>query len=629
MSKNVVVQKYGGSSVADLERLGKVADKVVETKRAGHPVVVVVSAMGKTTDGLLAQAREVDPEPPRRELDMLVSTGERVSMALLSIAIQKRGCEAISFTGSQAGIITDDRHFDARIVEVRPNRIEQELEKGRIVIVAGYQGVSVSKEITTLGRGGSDTTAVALAAALGAERCEIYSDVDGVYSADPRVVPEARHLPEIDYETLQTAAEAGAKVLNAQAVEWAKRAGIVIHARHTGQRYEGAVPAEGARQTLVRARGREARASAVSAERGVVLVTARGVALDELARAMEESGLAPRDLSVHEGGTSTGLFSLLNAPDFPKAKRALQSALGDRLTLREGLAAATVVGDGLTGLHGPFGAPKLAALAREAGVTLHAALVGPLRATLVVEEARVDELVRVLHRELLPTFPRPCDRARFRDVSLDSPTARAPFVVIEGVDGAGKGTQLELLAAALRARGRAVHVTCEPSTLPIGELLRRCLRRELGERTPGPAAMALLFAADRLQHLEQEIEPALASKTTVLCDRYDGSSIVYQAASAGDPSLTTFITDVNGRARRPDLTLVLDLDPELAAARREKRGTPQELYDRLELQRRIRAGYLRLSELRPSDRIVVIDASPSAEEVHAKVLAATLAVIEL
>ncbi|HMR79319.1 MAG TPA: aspartate kinase [Polyangiaceae bacterium] len=192
----IVVQKYGGSSVADIDKLRSVADQVVDTKRAGNDVVVVVSAMGKTTDKLLSLASEAAQgsdntaaAAPKRELDMLVSTGERVSMALLSIAIQARGYDAVSFTGSQSGIITNDRHFDARIIEVRPHRIDDEIARGRIVIVAGYQGMSYRREITTLGRGGSDTTAVALAAALGAERCEIYSDVDGVYTADPRVVP--------------------------------------------------------------------------------------------------------------------------------------------------------------------------------------------------------------------------------------------------------------------------------------------------------------------------------------------------------------------------------------------------------------------------------------------------------
>src|SRR5512141_297667 len=236
---SVIVQKYGGSSVADVQKIGLVADRVVAAKREGHDVVVVVSAMGKSTDELIGLARRAAEtagaggEPPRRELDMLLSTGERVSMALLSIAIQARGMEAISFTGSQSGILTNDRHFDARIIEVRPFRIEDELARGRIVIVAGYQGMSYKREITTLGRGGSDTTAVALAAALNADRCEIYSDVDGVYSADPRVVPEARHIAEMGYEELQEMAEAGAKVLNAEAVKWARRAKITLHARRT------------------------------------------------------------------------------------------------------------------------------------------------------------------------------------------------------------------------------------------------------------------------------------------------------------------------------------------------------------------------------------------------------------
>ncbi len=230
----VVVQKYGGSSVADVGRLQSVAAGVVARKRAGDRVVVVVSAMGKTTDGLIDMARQVAPDPPRRELDMLVTTGERISMTLLSMAIHAAGEDAISFTGSQSGIITDNHHQAARILEVRPQRIEDELARGRIVIVAGYQGVSMQREVTTLGRGGSDTTAVALAAALHADSCEIYSDVDGVYSADPNVCPQARLLPELRYEVMQAMAGAGAKVLNAEAVDFARRAGIEIHARKTG-----------------------------------------------------------------------------------------------------------------------------------------------------------------------------------------------------------------------------------------------------------------------------------------------------------------------------------------------------------------------------------------------------------
>ena len=229
----IIVQKYGGSSVATVERLREVARLVAERHRAGNRVVVVVSAMGKTTDALIAQAREVAPQPPRRELDMLVTAGERISMALLSMAIHELGLTAISFTGSQSGIITDDSHQNARVLEVKPNRLFEELDRGRVVIVAGFQGVSRSREITTLGRGGSDTTAVALAAALGAEACEIYSDVDGVYTADPNVAPQAKLLAELGYVTMQAMAGAGAKVLNADAVEFARKAGIVIHARKT------------------------------------------------------------------------------------------------------------------------------------------------------------------------------------------------------------------------------------------------------------------------------------------------------------------------------------------------------------------------------------------------------------
>src|ERR1700736_2269129 len=200
---SIVVQKYGGSSVADVNRLRLVAERMMRTKRQGHDVVVAVSAMGDTADDLLPLTKQISANPDRRELDMLLSAGERISMALLSIAIRELGGDAISFTGSQSGIITNDRHVDARIIEVRPFRVQDELARGKIVVVAGYQGVSYRKEITTLGRGGSDTTAVAMAAALGAEWCEICSDVDGIYTTDPRVVRHASRIPVISYEESQ------------------------------------------------------------------------------------------------------------------------------------------------------------------------------------------------------------------------------------------------------------------------------------------------------------------------------------------------------------------------------------------------------------------------------------------
>ena len=237
---SIVVQKYGGSSVATPEKLKQVAGRIIETRDAGHSVVVVVSAMADTTNELISLANQVSQSPERRELDMLLSAGERISMALLCMAIRELGGRAISFTGSQAGILTNDRHIDARIIEVRPIRVQDELEKGKIVIVAGYQGMSYKREITTLGRGGSDTTAVALAAALDAEWCEICSDVDGVYSADPRIVPDAKRIPELSYEETREMAENGAKVLNAQAVEFAADRNIAIYARAT----KGPLPGE-------------------------------------------------------------------------------------------------------------------------------------------------------------------------------------------------------------------------------------------------------------------------------------------------------------------------------------------------------------------------------------------------
>lgn len=231
-SAPVVVMKFGGSSVADVAKIKRVAALVKTKRAAGTGVVVVVSAMGKTTDALIAQAREVASEPSRRELDMLLTVGERASAALTTMALLDLGVPAISLTGSQAGIVTSATHAGARVLEVRPYRVQDALAEGRVVVLAGFQGVSYGKEITTLGRGGSDTTAVAMAAALDAT-CEIYSDVDGVWSSDPRVVPDTVKLEALTYEEMQELAEAGAKVLNAQAVQFAKAKGIAIYALQT------------------------------------------------------------------------------------------------------------------------------------------------------------------------------------------------------------------------------------------------------------------------------------------------------------------------------------------------------------------------------------------------------------
>jgi aspartate kinase len=382
---SIIVQKYGGSSVADVEKIGLVAEKVVAAKRSGHDVVVVVSAMGKTTDQLLALAKGVAKDPPRRELDMLVSTGERVSMALLAIAIQSRGEAAISFTGSQSGIITNDRHFDARIIEVRPHRIEDELHEGRIVIVAGYQGMSYKREITTLGRGGSDTTAVALAAALGAERCEIYSDVDGVYSADPRVVPDAKHLPELDLAMLQELAEAGAKVLNAQAVEWARKAKITLHARKTGDFPVGA--GQTAKETIAR-EAIPTGARAVASMNRIALAECAASALPELLDALAEIELPLYDAAA-AGASASVVLPLLNVPDWDKRRTALVRRVGAALSLSDGLAHVSVVGDGLGG--------RAAQAYRAFGPSLRAFHGGPLRLSGVVAADEEANVVRALH----------------------------------------------------------------------------------------------------------------------------------------------------------------------------------------------------------------------------------------
>ena len=396
----VIVQKYGGSSVADVAKIAHVADRVVAAKRAGHDVVVVVSAMGKTTDELIGLARRAaetagkDREPPRRELDMLVSTGERVSMALLSIAIHARGEDAISFTGSQSGILTNDRHFDARIIEVRPHRIQDELARGRVVIVAGYQGMIYRREITTLGRGGSDTTAVALAAALSADRCEIYSDVDGVYTGDPRVVEGPKHIPVLDLDVLAEMAEAGAKVLNAQAVEWARRNKIAIHARKTSD------PVGGGRETIAREEeivriadeGRHVRA--VVGQGNVVLASLPRRALGALVTAAGELDVALGDV-IAQGERATVHVPLLNVPDWQRCSGMLERTLGADLVLASGHAVVSVVGYGLTASRGTL--PKMMAVLDEAGIEPACFSASPLRISATVQAEQLSDLERRLH----------------------------------------------------------------------------------------------------------------------------------------------------------------------------------------------------------------------------------------
>ncbi|MDI6873532.1 aspartate kinase [Candidatus Solincola sp.] len=237
--QRILVQKFGGTSVADTEKIKNVARRIADTRRKGYHVVAVISALGDTTDRLVELAYQITSRPREREMDMLLATGEQISVALLSMAMHELGHEAISFTGAQVGIVTDSAHTKAKILDVKVGRILEELEKGSVVIVAGFQGVSLDDQITTLGRGGSDTTAVALAAALGAEVCEIYTDVDGVYTADPRVVPEARKLSRVSYEEMLEMAATGARVLQLRSVEFARNYGVVIHVRSSFSQEEG------------------------------------------------------------------------------------------------------------------------------------------------------------------------------------------------------------------------------------------------------------------------------------------------------------------------------------------------------------------------------------------------------
>jgi aspartate kinase len=405
----IVVQKYGGSSVADVDRIRQVAERVMRTKRAGYDVAVVVSAMGDTTDELLALARKVSANPDRRELDMLLSAGERIAMALLSMAIRELGGDAISFTGSQSGIITNDRHVDARIIEVRPFRVQDELARGRVVVIAGYQGVSYRREVTTLGRGGSDTTAVSMAAALGAEWCEICSDVDGVYTADPRVVPEAQRIGTMSYEETQELAEAGAKVLNAQAVEFAKEKGIAIYARATASALPGDDPSSDGtvvRRNAPRAPGAVA---GVASERDLLVLraTADPARLFDL---LDACGVAGKQLHVTRGSVQGGgesdttlVLSRENLHDEDRFRRDLQAAFPREATLVDGLGAVSVVGAGINASYANVRRGS-AALA-DCGIPAHGLATSSFRITWLVPRDSLADAVRRLHTVFLGGAP--------------------------------------------------------------------------------------------------------------------------------------------------------------------------------------------------------------------------------
>ena len=402
----IVVQKYGGSSLADAESIKRVARRIVETKKAGHDVVVAVSAMGDSTDDLLDLARDVSPVPPPRELDMLMTAGERISMALVAMAISDLGFSARSFTGSQAGVITDGVHGKAKIIDVTPGRITEAIGKGHIVIVAGFQGVSQgTKEITTLGRGGTDTTAVALAAALGAEVCEIYTDVDGVFTADPRIVPTARKIDRISNEEMLELAASGSKVLHLRSVEYARRFDIPIHVRSSFSQKEGTIVTDqpGPEGDAVEA----PIIAGVAHDRSEAKVTVVGVPdrTGMAAQIFEAVTLAQINIDMivqNVSATDTGLTDIsftLPKTDGTAAVEALQRIQGEvgfsSIQYDDQIGKLSLVGAGMRSNPG-VSATFFKALAN-AGVNIEMISTSEIRISVITRDDLLDEAVRAVH----------------------------------------------------------------------------------------------------------------------------------------------------------------------------------------------------------------------------------------
>ena len=398
----IVVQKYGGSSVGDVERMKRVAARIVGTRNEGHDVVVVVSAMGDTTDELVDMAARINRRPPQRELDILLTAGERISMSLLAMAIDDLGVSARSFTGSQAGIITDTVHGKARILAVTPERVREALDAGHVVIVAGFQGVSRdTHDITTLGRGGSDTTAVALAAALEADACEIYTDVDGVYTADPRIVPAARKVERLSYEEMLELAAQGAKVLQVRSVEFGRNHGVRIHVRSSFNSSEGTwiVPQEDMVEDAI--------ISGIAHDTSEAKVTVVGVPDRPGVAAGMFTALADANINVDmivqnissEGRTDIS-FTLPRG-EIDQATELLDARLpkigAERLIVNPSVAKVSLVGAGMK-THPGVAARMFAALSR-AGVNIQMISTSTIRVSVIIDDAKVDDAVRAVHAE--------------------------------------------------------------------------------------------------------------------------------------------------------------------------------------------------------------------------------------
>jgi aspartate kinase len=397
----VLVQKYGGTSVGSPERIQHVAERIVRTRRGGAELVVVVSAMGDATDDLIGLARKVSDRSHPREMDMLLTAGERISMALVSMAVNDRGQEAVSFTGSQSGIVTDTSHTRAKILEVKADRIREELKRGRVVIVAGFQGVSKDREVTTLGRGGSDTTAVALAAALKASECEIYTDVDGVYTADPRVVPGARKITRLSYDEMLELASLGAKVLHNRSVEIARRFDVPLHVRSSFNWNEGSrvVRGDSMEQVVIRGIAHDADVAKIA----LVGVPDRPGIASEIFQAVGGQGVNVRMIVQASGsdGRNDVTFTVgsheVNAV-LPVLEE-VRKKIGARAFLYDpDVAMLSVVGEGLATSPGTAGL-VFAALAA-AGVNIDLISTSSITITCVVREADAERAVRSLHEAL-------------------------------------------------------------------------------------------------------------------------------------------------------------------------------------------------------------------------------------
>jgi aspartate kinase len=395
----IIVQKYGGTSVGSVERIQAVADRVVAAREAGNDVVVVVSAMGHTTDELLAMASEIAPIPDPRELDMLLTAGERIAMSLLGIAINARGCRAASYTGSQAGIMTDHEHGKAKIVEIRPKRILEALAAGNVVVLAGFQGLSVSQfEITTLGRGGSDLTAVAMAAAVGAEVCEIYTDVEGVFTTDPRRVATARKLEVVSYDEMLEMAAAGANVLQSRSVEYARRHGVKLHVRSAFDDAPGTWVQEVADMegVLISGVALDTGEAKVTLERvpdrpGVAALVFKAIAEDAISIDMIVQNIS------HAGATDLSFTAPLT--DIPRLQGVMERIVkeigAERFTMDQDIAKVALIGAGMK-THPGVAADMFDCLAA-GGVNIEMISTSPIRISCVIRKDDGERAVGLIH----------------------------------------------------------------------------------------------------------------------------------------------------------------------------------------------------------------------------------------